>query len=1246
MLCPQEKEGIQVLAISPDRRYLAVSESGVQGISVYDLQSEQCTRVKVLMAQGFGVLQFVCMAFSADSKYLLCQSGGPEWTLFYWDWKKDEVIAIVNTTRVGIVSQVSFNPVDNTRICVSGNHVFKIFQLEKDCLKKISTFKMDSENIKSHAWLSEDSIVLGTERGKLLLLKDGELHKLPRPFERVKSNSSSTAALPHITAIRAYSKGFACAGNLGEVCLYEKTEEYGYMKATEIRIPQDPCSSEPQEVIEMCLSPSEETLAISTHRGLIYHVNLASVELSQSKQANFEHLFNSLHLGSITGLSVCDSKTLFATCSKDNTVRIWNYKTNSLELQRKFPEEPTCISLHPNGLSILVGFSTKVCLMNLLVDRFHTVQEFDIQGCSECVFNHGGSMFATVSENLISIVNIRTGKIMKLNGQISKVQSVTWCTNDLHLVSCGMDGSICEWNVLTGARSENKKKMCSYMDVTLSDSSESIFFVGGSMLYEFRDGEVVREVASTDTAFTAVAMTHSSQAVFVGTAAGTIRVMQYPLEEETSWTEHQAHSGPITKMIVTPDDQYLVTASEDGSLLMWSITDQNGCKLSMEKEICFSEDVLCSQAFLKRKDRSILEVQSQMESQKERLKYKLKQTHMDYEKKLDKDQESYRQQIESLKDQIQTLNSEKEEEKISHEKALAEMRENHAKELKEQTLNTKLNKAFTVQAEIRLNYDQRLFDQVDNHFRTTMDMKRAYEQRIQEQQDQMHCCEEKLKELQEKFDSEFKDDFLQHAQELQAEKEMNKTLQDEKKLMEKQLMLLWKVKGENQDQCLEISQLEAKVEEINVKNKKAIKELQQKIKKQEEELCTERKKVRNMKTYVQKMKADIKNCSSFVNQPHQLRKNFTSLYKSYINDVDVTARVKPGVRQREQQQRTAASSAQNQAVEPKTQESDCCEILKQQTEVHQEVNNSEETLTAMHTNHTAELEEILLKYEQELQAEKETCSQLKYEMKLMEQQMVQFWKIKEEIEDQNLEINMLKEEVQSLHGQHKIFKKVRKEQKSEQKPDQDKNIHLQDIVQMYEKSKKQKKSDLISINNQLDGLIKDRTRQTDETDLEEVKNKIDEKKLFVKKLGAEVTEMNTKYQQTIDELKEKLKVTEMELCKERERARNTKLMLDRIKADIHTCSNFIQQPRMLKENFIKLHKEYINDGERRALPRIDKDHRDRTRESRTTKVNARVSTARDPPKTGRCPVTLPPLLTRRRQNPSFLKEIQAFHRKL
>ncbi|KAK3506806.1 hypothetical protein QTP70_028369 [Hemibagrus guttatus] len=1218
MLYTQEQQGIKALAISPDRRYLAVSERGVQAtVSIYDLQTEQCTISQVLMLNGYGILEFVCMAFSADSKYLLCQSGGPNWNLFYWDWEKDEVIAVVNTTKVGIVTQVSFNPVDHTQICVSGKYVFKIFQLVNDCLKKIRTLNIDIKshgNIKYHAWLPGDSIVLSTEKGKLLLLKDGELHNLRSSSERQmeKSDPSSTAAPPHITAIRAFSKGFACGSTLGEVCLYEKTEYNGYMKAAEIRIPQDACSNEPQEVIEMYLSPSEETLAISTRQGQIYHVNLASVEISQSKQANY--LFHLLHLGSITGLSVCSSKTLFATCSKDNSVCIWNYKTNSLELHKEFPEKPNCISLHPNGLSIVVGFSTKVCLMNLLVDEFHTVQEFDMHDCSECVFNHDGNMFAAVTNNLISVINIRTGKVVKLNGQISKVQSVKWCKNDHHLVSCGMDGSINEWNAVTGVCKSKNKTSCSYTDVVISDSSESIISVGGF---------IIREVASRDMAYTAIAMTHSGQAVFVGTAAGTVRVMQYPLQEERSWTEHQAHSGPITKMFVTPDDQYLVTASGDGSLLMWSIADQNGCKLSMVKETCFIEEVLCSKAFLEKKDQSILEVQSQMELQKEELECKLNQTQVDYEKV----QESFLQQIEALKDQIQMLHNEKEEQKVSQEKALAEMRENHAIELKHQSnsFENDMFKVFSVQAEMRQDYEQSLRNQEDNHFHTTMDMKRAYEQLLQQQQDKVHFYEEKLKELQENVDSKFKDSLLQNSQKLQAEKETNKTLQDEKQHMEKQI---WRLKGEIQDQCLEISQLKATVEEINVKNKETIEDLQQKMKKQEEELCRERKKVINLKTLVRRMKADINDCSSFVNQPHHLRKNFIRLHKSYIEEADVRLRVMAGVvqqqtRQRAQLQGTVASLAQNQAVEPKTQQADCCKSLKQQTEVLQEVKNSKEM-----QNSTAELDEICLRYKQELQAEREICSQLKYEMNLLEKQMVQFWKIKGEIQDQNLEINMIKEKVQSLYDQHKNAKKFQKVNKEQTKTVQEQETHLQDIVEMHEKGKKQNKAALTSIKNQLNELI-------------------EEKKLFLKKLEAEV-KINNKNQQTINELKEKLKVKEKELCTERQRVRNGSLLLDKIKADIQTCSDFLGQPGMLKANFTKLYRNYIKDAERRVVPIEDKNLLDRTRVSRTTKINARVSAARAPPKTERCPVTLPQLPSTRSRRPDkdFLKTIDTFTRKL
>lgn len=47
----------------------------------------------------------------------------------------------------------------------------------------------------------------------------------------------------------------------------------------------------------------------------------------QRKQDNFDFLFHSLHSDTITDLSVCIKKPLAVTCSKDKTVRIWNYVT-------------------------------------------------------------------------------------------------------------------------------------------------------------------------------------------------------------------------------------------------------------------------------------------------------------------------------------------------------------------------------------------------------------------------------------------------------------------------------------------------------------------------------------------------------------------------------------------------------------------------------------------------------------------------------------------------------------------------------------------------------------------------------------------------------------------------------------------------------------------------------------------------------------------------------------------------------
>lgn len=85
------------LAISPNRRYLAVSET-VQDkptITIYELSSVPCKKRKVLNTFDFPVQEFVSLGFSPDSKYLVAQTGPPESNLAYWMWEKQRLMAMV-----------------------------------------------------------------------------------------------------------------------------------------------------------------------------------------------------------------------------------------------------------------------------------------------------------------------------------------------------------------------------------------------------------------------------------------------------------------------------------------------------------------------------------------------------------------------------------------------------------------------------------------------------------------------------------------------------------------------------------------------------------------------------------------------------------------------------------------------------------------------------------------------------------------------------------------------------------------------------------------------------------------------------------------------------------------------------------------------------------------------------------------------------------------------------------------------
>jgi cilia- and flagella-associated protein 57 len=73
------------------------------------------------------------------------------------------------------ISQVSFNPQDNTQLCVVGNGIFKLFRYSEGSLKQFAFQKLEPQNYLSQAWVSDERVIVGTESGRLLLFESGEL---------------------------------------------------------------------------------------------------------------------------------------------------------------------------------------------------------------------------------------------------------------------------------------------------------------------------------------------------------------------------------------------------------------------------------------------------------------------------------------------------------------------------------------------------------------------------------------------------------------------------------------------------------------------------------------------------------------------------------------------------------------------------------------------------------------------------------------------------------------------------------------------------------------------------------------------------------------------------------------------------------------------------------------------------------------------------------------------------------------
>lgn len=139
--------------------------------------------------------------------------------------------------------------------------------------------------------------------------------------------------------------------------------------------------------------------------------------------------------------------------------------------------------------------------------------------------------------------------------------------------------------------------------------------------------------------------------MFISSENGHLFNVQLPFMETGggTCTNFRFFNLPITKMCLTYDDNFLVTASSDGTLVIWKILNNENRRADLDEKLGSCSDVLISRKSLLNKIETVSNLETRIREQSEEFEYQFKQKEIASKKLVENIHKSYSNAIEELK---------------------------------------------------------------------------------------------------------------------------------------------------------------------------------------------------------------------------------------------------------------------------------------------------------------------------------------------------------------------------------------------------------------------------------------------------------------------------------------------------------------------------------------------------------------------------------------------------------------------
>lgn len=580
---------ISALTMSSKRNLVAFAESQRSRGAIVNIYDKNQRKRRCLISTNSNATNISSMAFSTDKdeRYLLILYGAPATSLLYWCWNSPNHKGTLPLKHPVESSKCSFNPLDSTLCVLTGKNTFLLVQIEptsdnvresfslKVLADKVNADAEHSRNYTSHCWTPDGVLVLGTDKGELLAVNSaGGLIGMARIHKRIDSLEQHQHGI-----------ALACEGPTVITMSFSKDNKEEMFKETSVHSLGD----EGGRVTSLAANPVLDKMLVCITTGK----QLLRLGVNRKPQ----ELISNFHSKSVIGMDVCVRKPLVATCSEDNTIRVWNFAEKTLELKFKSPEiSPLSLAFHPSGLLLAVGCPDKVYIMSVYLDTLKVAQEIPVKQFREVAFSNGGQYLAVSHSNLLQVFNFYTMEVVpNLTISPAKIQTIQWYEDDTGLVTSDLSNyvSFCELDAqLTSVLVNSKHAIAGVVKIPGSPAA----FVACSDLTvkEIADGTVNKKLELTGNPGQ-LAITRNKKLFFVGlaeaTSPGVLKCFKYPLSSNES-IEIQAHARKIQKMKVSFNDKYLFTAGADGCVIVYELSDRDRIRDVKAPALKYSDEIL------------------------------------------------------------------------------------------------------------------------------------------------------------------------------------------------------------------------------------------------------------------------------------------------------------------------------------------------------------------------------------------------------------------------------------------------------------------------------------------------------------------------------------------------------------------------------------------------------------------------------------------------------------------------------